>query len=215
MSMSTKGVVCTTCKDICFIVSQVERAIKLLVYPEWKKERLTKIADIPPLFQLPTVELTAMSYAVQIHFTIVGEKRSLWIFFRCDKDNLALAAASISLSIGAWGQSVEVMHAALDSLAMLGDCFLLANDCSDKAYEQVSLSAPHSYLEAVAVKQSRATPTFLAEWMSLHDAGQLRPGSFKDRIGLDFSEAKASLDGEFEACCAFINSKLPPTALSI
>ncbi|MDO8414749.1 MAG: hypothetical protein Q7S87_00910 [Agitococcus sp.] len=215
MGIDTKGVVATHCKDVFFIVGQVERAIKALVYPGWKKERQSKLPDTEPRYRLPIVELSAESRGVQIHFTLNGDQRSLWVFFNCDSDNLALAPASISLSFGAWGESVTVMQAALDSLAVLGDCFLRASDGGSEGYEQVSLTAPCSYLDAVVAKQSRASPIRLAQWMELHDAGQLRPGSFMERIGLDFSEAKASLEGEFEACCAFINSKLPPNALSI
>jgi hypothetical protein len=204
MSVSTKGIVDTPCKDVFFIMDQVEQAVKALVRPGWKRWMQTE----GPLFEMPTVELVANSNAAKVHFTIEGDRRTLWVFFRCDEDNTTYAHQSISISLGAWGDSCSILRAVLGSLSMLGPCYLEESDANNVGYQRLAEMGAPSYLQAVGLRTSQATPTFLQTWVALFEAGFLKSDNFKECIGMTRDEARACLEADFSDACALIEAKV-------
>lgn len=131
MSVDTKGVVATDCKDVFRVAQAVETAIARLVRPHWAQARGTPSAS---QWELPHVFLHAKSEAITVEFQYAGERRMLWVFFTCDSDNKVLAPHSLSLSMGYWGSSELLMGTALSALADLGPVYIDRCDADDEGY---------------------------------------------------------------------------------
>jgi len=213
MSITTRGVVATKCKDVFFVIDRVTRALDKFLKTEHKAKLIKERgADAPPLkgFQaivgLKLCEATIVtgSDAVQIHFSHNDDKRMLWVHFGCDGDNEDIAPNSLSLSMGYWGESSMYIQIALESLSMLGPVYYDQNDCDDTPY--LSLPAPElTYLKACATGLEHPSIFSLKKWVRLNDSGMMldvpvskmigvEPGVFKDLIQMSYEEAKSALE---------------------
>jgi hypothetical protein len=131
MSVDTKGVVVTSCKEIFFVCALVERALTQYIAPKARKEHASARKGSEPEWTLPTIRLSSAGELVQFHFRFNGEQRILWLFFTCDCDNLELGEQSLSLNLGYWGSSETIMRIVLEALACLGPTYIDVNDCDD------------------------------------------------------------------------------------
>lgn len=138
MGVDTKGVVATGHKDVFDVVLRVEKALKAAMRPLQNGEPIFRCHD---QFTHPHTEVSAESQLVRVMFKWRGEDRMLWIFFGCDCDHLELAQGpSLSLMLGYWGSSEELMKIALHALSDLGPVWFKAQDF-DGAYERLSVPA--------------------------------------------------------------------------
>lgn len=183
MSVDTKGVVVTPCKDVFLVVELLERAISTLIRPHWQPGRKQELSSGEPRWAYPRTALSAQSELVQIHFTYDGEKRTLWTFFHCDVDNRALGASSISLSMGCWGSSEMLMRTALAALSGLGPTYIDVNDC-DSTDMAPSGIEPVSYVQAVEKQWIAPSPSSLQRWVEAFDAGHLVAPTLEASVGL-------------------------------
>lgn len=137
MGCDTNGVVLTPVKDVLILSGIVEATLtKLIRYDAGDRFGFTEEARKE--FALPSIRLSPSSGMVSFDFVFKGECRQLSMFFNCDCDHEDLAARSISLRLGVWGSSVEIMRAVLFSLSAFGDCYLDENDCGSKGLIKVS-----------------------------------------------------------------------------
>lgn len=86
----------------------------------------------------PTCELARFVFQVPEGNNATSMTRRLSIFFDCQTDNPEFGDDHISLSLGCWGTSVELMKAATLALAKLAGpsskAYLLADDSADEDF---------------------------------------------------------------------------------
>lgn len=194
MGVDTKGFVATSCKDVCFVINKVERALNALIRPKRKAARGT---EEELQYELVTAELSSESHLVRLGFTYAGEERMMWVFFRCDSDHADITPRSISLSMGCWGQSELFMKTALQALTMLGPVYYDRNDSDDAGYVRLSFE-PLTYVAACAEKSETPSPRTLGQWMELFDAGGLHSRDCQTAIGLSEEEVAVFLNSAYE-----------------
>lgn len=174
VSVDTDGVVVTRCKDVLFVSGLVDRALRRRIEPLAREERSRQRKNDPKerAWVSPTVLLSPDSDLVQFQFTFNGEQRVLWLFFTCDCDHQDLGPASLSLSLGYWGSSEEIMRIALEALACLGPTYIDVND-SD-AEEHVPTGYPSfGYEEAHRRGLVLGGPFAIERWQQQVRAGFL------------------------------------------
>jgi hypothetical protein len=188
MGVDTKGFVATNCKDVFFVVGLAEEALNNLIRPHARAARFNgQSAEDPPKFRTVDARLHASSEGVHLNFTYEGEVRTLHMYFTCDCDNTEYTPASISLSLGCWGQSELYMKAVLQALSPLGDVYFDLSDCDD--IEPAKLEdTPLTFISACVANVESAFPSNLATWKRLFDAGQLRTGTCEEVLGLPRSK---------------------------
>jgi hypothetical protein len=131
MSVDTKGVIATDCKDVFLISGLIERSLNSLIKFEKRMEfpGATAFSPTAGKYRTADVRLCTSTAMVQITFTFKSDEYLLSVFFDCDCDHLALAPQSISLSIGCRGESAVLMKTALHALSVLGDAHYDYDDC--------------------------------------------------------------------------------------
>lgn len=206
MSESTKGVICTGCKDIFFITTQVERAIRKLIAPGYalervqrRQERIEGNTNKAPSFTFPVVEIPKESHAIRMSFTLNDEQRALWIFFHCDADNDELAQQSISLSIGAHGDDELIIKAALNSLKMFGKGYYRRgySDASVLEFDE-----PLTFMKAINTGYAREND--FNDWSRLFQEGFLPFPFLESAIGIPLVELMVLQRLNYNDRCAAI-----------
>lgn len=137
MPINTCGAIATSCKDFCLVTDAVQRALRGLVslersilFPNLKGfQRYSK--EVKAQFEEPEVRAVPDSHMAQFNFCFHGHRRMLTLHFRCDCDNKDWAPKSLSLSMGASGESELFVKTALHALSMLGDIRYTPYDSRD------------------------------------------------------------------------------------
>lgn len=85
-------------------------------------------------------EMLVVNFAVEHE----GQKhpRTMYVFFSCQSDHPQYGNDSVSLSLGCWGQSTDILIAAAKEIAKLAgtssEIFVMPNDCAEDAkFEQL------------------------------------------------------------------------------
>jgi len=199
MGVDTKGFVATKCKDVFFVVGLAEEALNNLIRPHARATRFAgKSAEDPPRYRTVSTKLHASSEGVELDFTYEGEQRTLRMYFTCDCDNTDYAPASISLSLGCWGQSELYMKAVLQALSPLGDAYFDFSDSDDVDPAKLD-SAPLTFISACVTNVESPFPTRLGTWKRLFDAGLLRSGTCEEVIGMPSEEVERLTTMPWEA----------------
>lgn len=208
MGMDTKGAVATDCKDVFFVISRVERALNRLIRPGWENDRATPGLEAANFnFKLCHTELKADSGGVQLHFTYMGEQRSMWVFFDCDCDHQDIAPQTLSLSIGCWGHSDLFMMTALESLAILGEVYFDHNDCDGEDLAKVDVPVL-SYMELCAKGEAFCSELHLEKWHDLWKKGLMRKASCEAVIGLSEEEVEQVQSMHYEKANEYLKGLL-------
>lgn len=132
MGVDTKGILLTDTKDVFLVAKTVRAALEDVAKPE---------PTLIPTVQRPKIEL-GINESVDLlwaHFTEKsGKPRRLSIFFTCDCDNTRFGPNSLTLSLAANGNSIDVVGAVLAKLeeAVPGSKGIIVPSDSheDKAY---------------------------------------------------------------------------------
>lgn len=121
MGCDTKGIVITECKDIKTIASLLTKAIWNVPVDKEASPFLSKMNNGNPTYN---------PHADTLSFNFVDGKdnRSLFVCLTCDCDNLTYGEKSLSLILGDWGNSIELMKLFLKALSPLGTCYLWEHD---------------------------------------------------------------------------------------
>lgn len=131
MTILAKCACVTDNKNVFEVTKLVEQGINSLL-----KQFRDKTKRIDPDNQIKGSRISTLSQLVEITFTINGETRSLHLNFMCDVDAPELGNKKLLCSLGAYGQSDEIILACCKSLAPLGVVYHCLNDCSDRSYVQ-------------------------------------------------------------------------------
>jgi len=129
MGNDTKGVVITTVKDVRSIALPLVEVISKIKGRDPKSK--VKIGNPNALVD---VEYNPKSDYFSIYFWDGSDRRRLFVCLYCDGDHKDLGPLSISMSLGCWGNSVELMQSFLKSLSHLGDCYIEENDCDEEDF---------------------------------------------------------------------------------
>lgn len=182
MGVDTKGVVVTTCKDVMFVALSIEQAVKRVL-------EMVLPATQTPLQRLRAlavdIECSPSTDSLRFRFEINGDQRQLSVFFGCDCDHLDKGAQSVSLLLGAWGDSVLIMECVLRVLSVLGPTYLNEADSSAEGY--VLQPGVATFTELALAGQFTLPTRVLEKWVACYEAGQMRADgmAFRDLFGFD------------------------------
>lgn len=127
MAYSTVGLVSTKDKDVQKIAIKVHEVIR-----EIACEHETRIN--PNRFVNPTYH--PLGHFFVFKFKDGKDERQLFVHMGCDADfrecHKGCGDSGIILTLGDWGNSVQLITAFLDNMKDMGDTFLIESDCSDK-----------------------------------------------------------------------------------
>lgn len=118
MPSATCGIVDTKLKDVNRVSIRVLNAIKNVPC-----DRINN-GHTNPNMLANHVEYAPFNKFFKVYFKDGTLKRTLWVFLECDEDNKAYADSSISMSLGDYGSSVDIMKRVLDQFKDLGTCYL-------------------------------------------------------------------------------------------
>jgi len=121
MGCDTDGIVITTCKDVKIIASLLTKAIWKIPVDKDESPFIHGINNGNPTYN-------PHSDTLSFNFVDGKDKRNLFVCLDCDSDHINLGENSISMILGCWGNSVELMKLFLGALSPLGDCYLHEND---------------------------------------------------------------------------------------
>jgi hypothetical protein len=195
MSVDTKGVVVTTCKDVLLAAGLVDNSLKRLIQSEMRLAgrafRELDLTQRAAQFDLPTLQLMPEQGMVSIHFTFKGDVRRLLMFFTCDSDNLALGPKSISLMMGCHGDNVLLMKTALHALSILGPAYFDENDC-----DSIPLAPLGEYTPNVlqALRLGYWSSYYLQDFTQRFDAGVFPAASFEEFFGAPETWVRSQVD---------------------
>lgn len=134
MGVNTSGVVVTPVKEIQLIGNLLNNAFHRLVmhgvHTDFSGKRFFN-KGVRVLYAFPTLELSSDAETLQVRFKFRGTYRTLSVHLHCDCDNQELGKYSLSLSLGCFGKSEELMKLALYALSPLGPTYFDANDSDD------------------------------------------------------------------------------------
>jgi len=129
MGCDTKGVVVTTNKDVKLISTRIGDTISKIKGHRPEFPHLRPNSRVSP-------EYNPWNNFLSFYFYDGTDYRKLMVFLECDCDNKKLGEHSISMLLGCWGNSEELMKKFLDALSDLGDCYIDVNDCDESGFEQ-------------------------------------------------------------------------------
>ena len=194
MSVDTKGVIATDCKDVFLISSLIERSLNSLIQFEKRMEfpGATAFSAGATKYRTADARLCSGPSMVQLMFMFKGEERLLSVFFTCDSDNLAIAPQSISLSIGCHGDSAVLMKSALHALSILGDAYYDYDDCDNVPLARLDEYIPN-VMNLLQLGYVRAPQ--IEEFVKLHDAGKsfFKNRTFEQLFGTPESQVREAL----------------------
>ena len=108
MGIDTKGVVVTQSKD----VFMVRRLLEVALRPH---------SDASGLYKNAPIEYIVETDFIMCRFINCGNYRNMFVFFGSDNDYKELGDKKLTLSLGAWGNSVQIMEDCLKALGELGE----------------------------------------------------------------------------------------------
>lgn len=178
MGVCTKGFVLLPDdrKDVLRIAGLIEGAINSLVVARRDaqfsgRERFSRACR--EQFSECDLNLHPSSGMLSAAFTLSGEERSLRAFFTCDSDHRDFGPHSVSVHLGAHGESELVIARVLNALSMLGVTYIDLNDSDDIPYVPTGRPAP-SVLQALALHYVKASD--VRDWVNAFDAGDVGAG---------------------------------------
>lgn len=185
MGCDTKGVVLTAVKDVMLVSSIVENTLNNLIAEERRIQFPHQRAwesGVRDKFQNVRFEMTPASEMVIANFRFNEESRSLHLFFSCDCDNTDLAASSLSMSMGCWGQSGLFVKSVLHALSIFGQAWFDLNDCDSTDKALLEEPVP-TILQALSL--GYLTPYDVEKMAQRDDLDKLFPGqSFEAVFGV-------------------------------
>jgi hypothetical protein len=214
MATCTKGFVLTSCKDAFFVCERIERAINSLIHPRIREELDAGRGLNHKAFTTCSMLMSPSSQAVWFVFTYEETTYTMSVNFSCDWDNREYGPSSISISLGLRKEAQRFIRAALESLALFGPVYFIADDSDDSVpAEALDFRAP-SYLEACAAGEVLSSNIALNDW----NQRWLR-GEIIGEPGLPAAEIYDISQMLYEASCAAIQAhvdkykaKLQPSA---
>jgi hypothetical protein len=134
MPISSHGVCRTEIKDVFTVAKAVESALRTLV-------ELRKCKDV--IFdkdnQFPQIDISPSCEMLVFHFTLRGDRRSLYLHFGCDRDYAEeIPGKKIIWSVNQWGAHAEIILSVGKALAQLGPIYTRMNDCDDSRFERAA-----------------------------------------------------------------------------
>ena len=195
MSVSTKGLVVTRCKDALFIADLVERSIRAHLRQHDAQAVAAGAAKGRLELNQPSTRLSSVGDALIMEFELAGARRSLFVMLHCDSDNLAIAPGTVSLSIGAWGESERLMKAVLEGLSALGPVWFDANDSDSTPLERLAIP-PLDYREACERGLTARGMLRARRWQQMFEAGCLHSTVHERALGFTPEEMARVLAGD-------------------
>lgn len=141
MGVNTNGLVMTNEKNPFLVCSKINDAIHKAMLQETNGKDWRSITRSEE-FAHPKFEMNPDLEMMTVFFTWKTEKRMLSIHFGCDCDGVDVGyydGSKIIMSLGFWGDSVNLMRIALESLKEFGNAYLIENDCSDWQIEDCQI----------------------------------------------------------------------------
>lgn len=140
MGVDTKGIVTNAVQiDLFSAASTLEKALKPFTWNPLINRRGAGTVSVEIL-----TWTKALSVVFQVKNPEEGKdplKRRLMVFFNCQSDHPEYGPEHVSLLIGCWGESVDIMTAATTALANLAGgsakAYLLENDSLSSDYKEV------------------------------------------------------------------------------
>lgn len=202
MSIDTKGVVLTPCKDILLVSKVVCRALKQLLDEERKIEFSADPRSEEARNAYSTYvrcELSPESEIVTYDFVFATEQRHLKAFFTCDSDHADLAPLSISFMLGDWGSSPLLMQHVLFALSFMGETYYDESDCDSVGLAKCD-TPKLNFLRAVYLGFVRDTE--LQDFVKAWDEGKLgkTTDSFEAFFGMTRARADNLLGMHYKTC---------------
>lgn len=138
MSVDTRGLVITDCKDVFAVTKKVGAALGALFregQTHWDLVRGN--TSVMASFEIsPSIEM------VTAVFKYKGEDRALHMHFDCDCDiPVEYGEHGLILSIGKWGSAELIMRTVLAGLQDLGPTYIDVDDCDGEGYVPINQTA--------------------------------------------------------------------------
>ncbi len=129
--ISTYGIISTKTKDIWAVRDAIKKVLGAIKDNSPKPLNLNNCAAARAHW-----EISSNSKGLLVHFTDNLDKRTLWAHFDCDNDsNNIVNGPKIILSLGAHGNSVDIIRKILIELKGVGKCYLVPFDANDEFEE--------------------------------------------------------------------------------
>lgn len=206
MTVNTKGIVATSIKDVLLVSLLTEIGLRAVC----KVAR--KLDTDPKPFRTNHLDwrLLPDSAMLQSLVHLRGHPRMMSIFLHCDVDNKDIAPQSLSLSLGASGDSPIIMKSALWGLSMLGPVHFCEHDSSETRWEPLFEAESERFILLKALGNKLLTPyeyrNMLTAFKGLRVEHAL-PGKFKDAFGISEEEAQAIPQMTFEQSNLWLREK--------
>lgn len=134
MPVSSYGACQTENKDVFTVAKLVENAIRNLVLKDKRKDVI-----FDPNNKFAQIDISPSSGMLVFHFTLRGEKRSLYLHFDCDSDYAdEIPGKKLLWSVNQWGAYEEIINAIGKALSHLGPVYALMNDCDGRKFDRLA-----------------------------------------------------------------------------
>lgn len=192
MTVWTKGVVATDHKDVFEIASVAEQALIDLIRRRAHEACPGGIRAHPEFFQnfvFPRIVMKPSSGAVEFNFTCDGAHRSLTLNFTCDCDHLDVAPRSLSMLMGASGNSELYVTSVLEALSLWGPVHFDANDSDEIDMDRLDVE-PMNLLRLLG--SNRLSPYLFESMVEARSA--LEDDAFERFVGCSRQTLKTFLE---------------------
>lgn len=137
MGVYTKGFIDTKVKDVLVVGTLAERALIRLI-SDRRRQEYPDAAPFSPQarakYQVPMVRLNPSAGTLEFDFVYDSAHRCLTLLLDCDSDHRDHCESSLSMMMGASGESELFVRTVLDSLAVMGEPFVNVCDATDTGY---------------------------------------------------------------------------------
>jgi hypothetical protein len=184
MSVDTRGVILTGCKNAFLVGALTERALNRLIDFERRFSSPVGKPDssADDLYKNVETQIIPGTGMLAFNFTFNGETRRLSMHFTCDCDHEDLAPESISMSLGMSGHGDLFMKTVLHALSILGAAHFDHDDC-----DKIALAPLDEYTPSVLnlIRLGYVNASSIDELTALFDQGKTFPStrSFEEVIG--------------------------------
>ncbi len=132
MSVSTYGIISTQSKDVWIVKDAIQEVLRNI-----QDNTKAPLRNSGPASIRAKYEIASFSRGLLTCFTDGDDNRTLWAHFDCDCDHKEIVdGPKIILSLGAWGNSVDIIRKILIYLKHLGPCYLVSGDSTGE-YQRI------------------------------------------------------------------------------
>ncbi|MCC5611450.1 hypothetical protein LC612_33090 [Nostoc sp. CHAB 5834] len=209
MTVDTKGVVATSIKDVLLVSRLAEIGLRAVCTAARKLDT----ASPPVTTNHLDWRLLPDSAMLQSFVHLRGHPRMMSIFMHCDGDNKDIAPQSLSLSLGANGDSPLIMKSALWGLSMLGPVLFCEHDSHEARWEPLFEAEVDRFNLLKAIGNKLLTPYEYRNMLTAFTGLRINlalPGSFEDAFGVSEEEALAIPRMTFEQSNIWLREKAEP-----